>query len=117
MDIRDEIALSNRKSKVDSSSTHGDDADDGPSKEWSQTSRGSVNIRDYPRVQKRVLILTLGWIIFLSCYIPMHVLLKRHDKLRKRLERALVELICSFFVASWTVVVKDHGPQPSARPK
>ncbi|GJQ97048.1 hypothetical protein Tco_0008187 [Tanacetum coccineum] len=29
MDIRDEMALSNRKSKVDSSSTHGDDADDG----------------------------------------------------------------------------------------
>ncbi|KAI7752129.1 hypothetical protein M8C21_031653 [Ambrosia artemisiifolia] len=65
----------------------------------------------------RVLILTIGWIIFLSCYIPVHVLLKGHDKLRKRLERALVELICSFFVASWTGVVKYHGPRPCARPK
>ncbi|PWA76460.1 phospholipid/glycerol acyltransferase [Artemisia annua] len=119
----------------------------------------------------RVLILTLGWIIFLSCYIPVHVLLKGHDKLRKSLIskkskvvlhlqthcsfasnikneetglmqvvtrkvemflggiwidglvmgkqmiRALVELICSFFVASWTGVVKYHGPRPSARPK
>ncbi|GER55220.1 glycerol-3-phosphate acyltransferase [Striga asiatica] len=32
-------------------------------------------------------------------------------------ERGLVELICSFFVASWTGVVKYHGPRPSIRPK
>ncbi|KAL6184002.1 hypothetical protein ACLB2K_045410 [Fragaria x ananassa] len=32
-------------------------------------------------------------------------------------ERCLVELICSFFVASWTGVVKYHGPRPSIRPK
>ncbi|KAF9684560.1 hypothetical protein SADUNF_Sadunf04G0130700 [Salix dunnii] len=31
--------------------------------------------------------------------------------------RCLVELICMFFVASWTGVVKYHGPQPSIRPK
>ncbi|MFS7952072.1 putative glycerol-3-phosphate 1-O-acyltransferase [Helianthus anomalus] len=66
---------------------------------------------------ERVLILTIGWIIFLPCYIPVHVLLKEHDKLRKRLEHAQVELICSFFVASWTGVVKDHGSRPCARPK
>lgn len=72
----------------------------------------------------------------------MHFLLKGHDKLRKKLEvkllilffqllceilsialivpisiqRCLVELICSFFVASWTGVVKYHGPRPSMRP-
>ena len=34
----------------------------------------------------RVLVLTIGWIIFLSCYIPVHLLLKGHDKLRKKLE-------------------------------
>lgn len=28
-----------------------------------------------------------------------------------------MELICSFFVASWTGVVKYHGPRPSMRPK
>ncbi|KAL0356516.1 UNVERIFIED_CONTAM: Glycerol-3-phosphate acyltransferase 9 [Sesamum calycinum] len=33
------------------------------------------------------------------------------------IERGLVELICSFFVASWTGVVKYHGPRPSMRPK
>ncbi|KAK4491477.1 hypothetical protein RD792_002231 [Penstemon davidsonii] len=76
----------------------------------------------------RVLVLTIGWIIFLSCYFPVHFLLKGHDKLRKKLEqlshdiyfslqRGLVELICSFFVASWTGVVKYHGPRPSMRPK
>lgn len=32
-------------------------------------------------------------------------------------QRCLVELICSFFVASWTGVVKYHGPRPSMRPK
>ncbi|KAK6137728.1 hypothetical protein DH2020_028528 [Rehmannia glutinosa] len=31
--------------------------------------------------------------------------------------RGLVELICSFFVGSWTGVVKYHGPRPSIRPK
>ncbi|XP_065879357.1 uncharacterized protein [Euphorbia lathyris] len=31
--------------------------------------------------------------------------------------RCLVELICSFFVASWIGVVKYHGPRPSIRPK
>ncbi|KAL0334514.1 UNVERIFIED_CONTAM: Glycerol-3-phosphate acyltransferase 9 [Sesamum radiatum] len=65
----------------------------------------------------RAIVLTTGWIIFLSCYFPVHFLLKGHDKLRKRLERGLVELICSFFVASWTGVVKYHGPRPSMRPK
>ncbi|KAK9677483.1 hypothetical protein RND81_11G146000 [Saponaria officinalis] len=65
----------------------------------------------------RVLVLTIGWIIFLSLYIPVHFFLKGQDKLRKKLERSLVELICSFFVASWTGVIKYHGPRPSMRSK
>ncbi|KAK1365301.1 putative glycerol-3-phosphate 1-O-acyltransferase [Heracleum sosnowskyi] len=65
----------------------------------------------------RVLVLTIGWIIFLSSYFSVHFLLKGHEKLRKNLERSLVELICCFFVASWTGVVKYHGPRPSIRPK
>ncbi|KAK4477267.1 hypothetical protein RD792_016481 [Penstemon davidsonii] len=80
----------------------------------------------------RVIVLTIGWIIFLLCYFPVHFLLKGHDKLRKKLEivleetvksslfslqRGLVEVLCSFFVASWTGVVKYHGPRPSMRPK
>ncbi|XP_058723392.1 glycerol-3-phosphate acyltransferase 9 [Vicia villosa] len=65
----------------------------------------------------RVLVLTIGWIIFLSSFIPVHLLLKGHDKLRRSIERSLVEMMCSFFVASWTGVVKYHGPRPSRRPK
>ncbi|GAY46118.1 hypothetical protein CUMW_094530 [Citrus unshiu] len=106
----------------------------------------------------RVIVLTIGWIIFLSSFIPVHSLLKGHDKLRKKLERleafavsrqsirsmssllALIVvgfdvlisfynvvnlLLCylyfvvldCFFVASWTGVVKYHGPRPSMRPK
>ncbi|GMP37310.1 hypothetical protein CsSME_00009050 [Camellia sinensis var. sinensis] len=45
----------------------------------------------------RVLVLTIGWIVFLAAYFPVHVLLKGHDKLRKKLEY--------------------HGPRPSMRPK
>ncbi|CAN8229310.1 unnamed protein product [Cochlearia groenlandica] len=65
----------------------------------------------------RVLTLAFGWFIFLSSFIPVHSLLKGQDKLRKNIERVLVEMICSFFVASWTGVVKYHGPRPSIRPK
>ncbi|GAA0149835.1 acyltransferase [Lithospermum erythrorhizon] len=63
----------------------------------------------------RVIVLVIGWMIFLSSYIPVHILLKGHDKLRKKLERCLVELICCFFVASWTGIVKYHGSRPSIR--
>ncbi|KAG6386383.1 hypothetical protein SASPL_155282 [Salvia splendens] len=34
----------------------------------------------------RVMVLTLGWIVFLSCYFPVHFLLTGQEKLRKRLE-------------------------------
>ncbi|CAH8344295.1 unnamed protein product [Eruca vesicaria subsp. sativa] len=65
----------------------------------------------------RCITLAFGWIIFLSAFIPLHSLLKGQDRLRKKIERVLVEMICSFFVASWTGVVRYHGPRPSIRPK
>ncbi|CAM8899084.1 unnamed protein product [Rhodiola kirilowii] len=65
----------------------------------------------------RILILVVGWTIFLSAFIPVHFLLKGHRKLRIKLQRSLMEMICCFFVASWTGVVKYHGPRPSMRPK
>ncbi|XP_059436620.1 glycerol-3-phosphate acyltransferase 9-like [Corylus avellana] len=71
-----------------------------------------VVVRYFILFPVRVIVLTVGWIIFLSAFIPVHSLLKGHDKLRKKIERSLVELICSFFVASWTGVVKYHGPRP-----
>ncbi|KAJ7563973.1 hypothetical protein O6H91_03G132600 [Diphasiastrum complanatum] len=65
----------------------------------------------------RLLLLAIGWVIFLACFYPIHMLLKGHDNIRQKLERGLVEFICSVFVASWTGVVKYHGPRPSRRPK
>ncbi|CAM6037170.1 unnamed protein product [Sphagnum compactum] len=65
----------------------------------------------------RVVLLTVGWIIFLGLFFPIHIALKGHDTLRKQLERGLVEFMCSVFVASWTGVVKYHGPRPSRRAK
>ncbi|KAK9757505.1 hypothetical protein RND81_01G166800 [Saponaria officinalis] len=78
---------------------------------------GGVAVRYLILFPARVLTLTIGWIIFLSLYLPVHFLLKGHDRLRKNLERSLVELICSFFVASWTGVIRYHGPRPCVRPK
>ncbi|KAH7436031.1 hypothetical protein KP509_06G090200 [Ceratopteris richardii] len=65
----------------------------------------------------RVVLLAVGWIVFLALFIPIHSILRGHDQLRQMLERGLVEFICSVFVASWTGVVKYHGPRPSRRPK
>ncbi|KAJ7539338.1 hypothetical protein O6H91_11G087600 [Diphasiastrum complanatum] len=65
----------------------------------------------------RLLLLTGGWLIFLACFYPVHNLLKDHDKLRRKLERGLVEFLCGAFVASWTGVIKYHGPRPTSRPK
>ncbi|XP_021903758.1 glycerol-3-phosphate acyltransferase 3 isoform X1 [Carica papaya] len=76
-----------------------------------------VLIRHFILFPVRCLVLAVGWFIFLSSFIPVHYLLRSHDKLRKKIERCLVEMMCSFFVASWTGVVKYHGPRPSIRPK
>ncbi|MCO5598927.1 hypothetical protein L7F22_053026 [Adiantum nelumboides] len=65
----------------------------------------------------RFLLLLVGWIIFLALFFPVHSVLRSHDHLRQTLERGLVEFMCSVFVASWTGVVKYHGPRPSRRPK
>ncbi|URE06430.1 acyltransferase, partial [Musa troglodytarum] len=65
----------------------------------------------------RVTILAAGWIAFFSAFLPVHFLLGDHNKLRQKVERKLVEMICSVFVASWTGVIKYHGPRPSIRPQ
>ncbi|CAD5171728.1 unnamed protein product, partial [Musa acuminata subsp. malaccensis] len=65
----------------------------------------------------RFTILAAGWIVFFSAFLPVHFLLGDHNKLRQKVERKLVEMICSVFVASWTGVIKYHGPRPSIRPQ
>ncbi|XP_062190459.1 glycerol-3-phosphate acyltransferase 9-like [Phragmites australis] len=64
----------------------------------------------------RFLTLAIGWLVFFAAFFPVHFLLKGQDKLRSKIERKLVEMMCSVFVASWTGVIKYHGPRPSTRP-
>ncbi|MCL7047078.1 hypothetical protein MKW94_027598, partial [Papaver nudicaule] len=52
------------------------------------------------------------WFVNLS---PLDYPLMTQDAIS--IQRYLVELICSFFVASWTGVVKYHGPRPCIRPQ
>ncbi|KAG6482107.1 hypothetical protein ZIOFF_058736 [Zingiber officinale] len=65
----------------------------------------------------RVGVLALGWIVFFAAFLPVHFLIRGHDKWRRKIERKLVEMMCSVFVASWTGVIKYHGPRPSRRPQ
>ncbi|PKA60207.1 Lysophospholipid acyltransferase LPEAT1 [Apostasia shenzhenica] len=65
----------------------------------------------------RVVILALGWIVFFAAFLPVHFLLAGHNKWKRKVERKLVEMMCGVFVASWTGVVKYHGPRPSMRPQ
>ncbi|CAA6658300.1 unnamed protein product [Spirodela intermedia] len=65
----------------------------------------------------RVAILAVGWIAFFSAFLPVHFLMSGDNKFKRKIERKLVEMMCSVFVASWTGVVKYHGPRPSMRPQ
>ncbi|KAL2651156.1 hypothetical protein R1flu_019284 [Riccia fluitans] len=65
----------------------------------------------------RLVLLFLGWIIFLGLFLPVHFGIKGHDEVRRSIERGLVEFMCGVFVASWTGVVRYHGPRPSRRAK
>mmetsp|Transcript_20669 Transcript_20669/g.39275 ORF Transcript_20669/g.39275 Transcript_20669/m.39275 type:complete len:499 (+) Transcript_20669:149-1645(+) len=60
----------------------------------------------------RLLVLVGGLTVGLSCFFVVSTVLSP-SKLRRRLERSLTEFICSAFVASWTGVVKYHGPRPT----
>ncbi|KAG8042969.1 hypothetical protein GUJ93_ZPchr2171g28984, partial [Zizania palustris] len=62
------------------------------------------------------LTLLVGWIAFFAAFFHVNFLLKG-KKLRSKIERWLVEMMCSVFVASWTGVIKYHGPRPSTRPR
>ncbi|KAL3730949.1 hypothetical protein ACJRO7_027900 [Eucalyptus globulus] len=64
----------------------------------------------------RVVILAMGHIIFFSSFFSVHFLLQRQQVLRRKIQRFLAELLCCFYVASWTGVIKYHGPLPSLRP-
>eukprot|EP00891_Asterochloris_glomerata_P006353 jgi/Astpho2/6353/Aster-06016 len=63
----------------------------------------------------RLVLLLGGFVLFFLAFFTVHVVVK--DKQRcASLERALVQFQCSIFVASWTGVVRYHGPRPVNRP-
>ncbi|XP_078437390.1 glycerol-3-phosphate acyltransferase 9 [Wolffia australiana] len=65
----------------------------------------------------RVVVLAVGWIAFFAAFLPVHFLMSERSSIKRKIERKLVEMMCSVFVASWTGVVKYHGPRPSMRPQ
>ncbi|GMH32616.1 hypothetical protein BSKO_00450 [Bryopsis sp. KO-2023] len=59
----------------------------------------------------RVVILMGGFLIFFTLFFSVRAIMKDGPK-RREIERGLVKFQCSMFVASWTGVVKFHGPRP-----
>ena len=48
------------------------------------------------------------------CYFIVHYTV-RDEGLRTRIEKWMVRVECGMFVASWTGVIKYHGPRPTSR--
>ncbi|KAI0511488.1 hypothetical protein KFK09_012118 [Dendrobium nobile] len=57
------------------------------------------------------------WIVFFAAFLPVRYFWTENKKWKRKIERTLVEMMCGVFVASWTGVVKYHGPRPSMRPQ
>ena len=61
----------------------------------------------------RVAILVGAWLLFFATFFPVHALLTPWNaQLGARIERKLCMSLCAAFVASWTGVIKYHGPRP-----
>ncbi|KAK9790569.1 hypothetical protein WJX73_010646 [Symbiochloris irregularis] len=64
----------------------------------------------------RLLLLMGGFLIFFICFYTVHFVLKGFPQKRMECERRLVRFQCQIFVASWTGVIRYHGPRPVNRP-
>lgn len=62
----------------------------------------------------RLTLLILGFILFFFAFFGTRACLKAGPQ-RARIERALVQAQCWIFVASWTGVIRYHGPRPGPR--
>jgi glycerol-3-phosphate O-acyltransferase 3/4 len=74
-----------------------------------------VVVRYFILFPLRMLLLLGGFLLFFLLFFPIHYLVK-DKKTRLELERSLVQFQCAIFVASWTGVVRYHGPRPVNRP-
>ena len=62
----------------------------------------------------RLCLLLLGFVAFAISFTACGLVV-RDDEKRKACQRQLAVFLCSVFVASWTGVIRYHGPLPSAR--
>ncbi|KAK9915974.1 hypothetical protein WJX75_006800 [Coccomyxa subellipsoidea] len=64
----------------------------------------------------RLIVLLGGFLIFFILFSAVHAIFKSDRVRRSRWEQSLVQFQCQMFVASWTGVVRYHGPRPVNRP-
>ncbi|KAL0023423.1 hypothetical protein WJX79_010041 [Trebouxia sp. C0005] len=63
----------------------------------------------------RLILLLGGFVVFFICFFTVHNVITDRRR-RNSWERTLVQFQCRMFVASWTGVVRYHGPRPVNRP-
>lgn len=73
-----------------------------------------VVIRNCILFPLRLIILLLGFLVFIIGFAAVDAVLKGHRK--QQAERRLVQFLCQVFVMSWTGVIKYHGPRPVPAP-
>ncbi|CAK0772707.1 hypothetical protein CVIRNUC_003991 [Coccomyxa viridis] len=64
----------------------------------------------------RFILLMGGFLLFFIAFFTVHAVFKNNPPRRARWERALAQFQCQVFVASWTGVIRYHGPRPVNRP-
>jgi hypothetical protein len=74
-----------------------------------------LSFSTFSMIMDGVVSMMLGFVII--CGFLLHALWLIFCQCCGCLQRGLVEFMCSVFVASWTGVVKYHGPRPSRRAK
>lgn len=62
----------------------------------------------------RVLLLFLGWCVFVVSFALVHTAMPAGPR-RQDVEARLIRFLCNCFVASWNGVIKFHGPAPTQR--
>jgi glycerol-3-phosphate O-acyltransferase 3/4 len=78
---------------------------------------GGVLLRYAVLFPLRLALLIVGFLIFaLAFFVITPLATARSPSRRAAWQRGLVKFMCQIFVASWTAVVRYHGPRPAPRP-
>ena len=70
-----------------------------------------VLVRNFLLFPLRLLLVVTGLTLYLTFFFLFELVLPKGDRLN-RINRSKVRLMCSCFLASWTGVVRYHGPRP-----